>query len=329
MAVSTKSYEEIMRGYDQTRQNNHNLHLQRQEEIYEKIPAIKELDDQITSHSIAIGRKLLFDTDESALAALREENLNLSMAKIEHLVQNGYDPDYLSPIYTCPDCKDTGYIGDQRCHCLKQAIVRSLYSQSNIEEMLAQENFQSFSYDYYSDYPMYPNRPTPRQNMVSIVEKCMDFISTFQSNPGQNILFQGSVGVGKTFLTNCIAKELIDEACTVIYLTAFELVEAFEKHRFGRGREEDHSYSMDYILNCDLLIIDDLGTEMTNSFIASELFLCLNERLLRKKSVIISTNLSLGQLKDAYTERVVSRIAEHYLICNIYGEDIRMKKSFA
>ena len=156
----------------------------------------------------------------------------------------------------------------------------------------------------------------------------MDFIQTFSSNPGQNILFQGNVGVGKTFLTNCIAKELIDEAYTVIYLTSFQLVEILENHRFHR-KEEDSLYTMEYILTCDLLIIDDLGTELTNTFVASQLFLCMNERLLRKKSTIISTNLSLSKLTELYSERVVSRITENYLICKIYGDDIRIKKSFA
>ncbi|MCQ2491505.1 MAG: ATP-binding protein [Lachnospiraceae bacterium] len=328
MALPTWQYDELMRAYDQRRQQNQDLHRRRLSEVYAKIPAIKQLDEEISSHSIAIGRKMLFDSDESALKELRDKNLELSMAKVEYLVQNGYAPDYLDPIYTCRACKDTGYIGNKKCSCLKQAIVNQLYKQSNIYEKLIEENFQTFSYEYYSEEQLYPNRPSPRRNIVSIVERCMDFISTFKSNPGQNILFQGSVGVGKSFLTNCIAKELLDESCTVIYLTAFELVEVFENHRFHRSSDGESSYSMDYILNCDLLIIDDLGTEMTNSFVASELFLCLNERLLRKKSVIISTNLSLSQLKDNYTERVISRIAENYLICNIYGEDIRMKKSF-
>lgn len=328
MALPTWQYDELMRTYDQRRQQNQDLHRKRLSEVYEKIPAIKQIDEEITSHSIAIGRRMLFSNDETSLKELRDKNLELSMSKVEYLVENGYTPDYLDPIYTCRDCKDTGYIGDQKCHCLKQAIVKQLYRQSNIYEKLEEENFQTFCYEYYSNQQMYPNRPSPRQNMVSIVERCMDFISSFKSNPGQNILFQGSVGVGKSFLTNCIAKELLDESFTVIYLTAFQLVEIFENHQFHRKNEGESSYSMDYILNCDLLIIDDLGTEMTNSFVASQLFLCLNERLLRKKSVIISTNLSLSQLKDTYSERVISRIVENYLICNIYGEDIRMKKSF-
>ena len=329
MPLSTWQFEQIMRSYDQTRQRNHALHLKRQDEIYQTIPEIKNIDDTIAEQSIQAGKALLFHKDDQVLKDLKIENLELSMKKIELLVSNGYEPDYLNPIYDCSLCKDTGYVNGEKCRCLKQSIVRQAYQQSNIEKKLQEENFQTFSYEYYDNKPMYPNLPTPRQNIVSIVEKCMDFIQTFSSNPGQNILFQGSVGVGKTFLTNCIAKELIDEAYTVIYLTSFQLVEILENHRFHRKEETQNLYTMDYILNCDLLIIDDLGTELTNAFVASQLFLCINERLLRKKSTIISTNLSLSKLTEAYSERVVSRITENYLICKIYGDDIRIKKSFA
>jgi DNA replication protein DnaC len=329
MSLSTWQFEQIMRSYDQIRQANHALHLARQQEVYQAIPEIRDIDQQIASQSIQTGRKLLFEENQLALHTLREQNMELSMQKVELLVSNGYEPDYLNPIYRCPVCKDTGYVDGNKCTCLKQAIVHQLYDQSNIYEKLKEENFQTFSYEYYDDTPLYPNLPTPRQNMISIVEKCMDFIRTFASNPGQNILFQGNVGVGKTFLTNCIAKELIDEAYTVIYLTSFQLVEILENHRFHRNDHPEATYTVDYILNCDLLIIDDLGTELTNNFVISQLFLCMNERLLKKKSTIISTNLSLSQLAETYFERIISRITENYLICNIYGDDIRQKKSFA
>ncbi len=328
MALSTWQFEQILRSYDQTRQRNHALHLKRQEDIYEKIPEIKEIDQKIASQSIQTGRKILFQEDKQALRDLRIENMELSMQKVELLVSHGYDPDYLNPIYDCPLCKDTGYIDGEKCQCLKQAIVHQVYHQSNIQAKLQEENFQTFSYEYYDDVPFYPNLPTPRQNIVSVVEKCMEFIQTFSSNPGQNILFLGNVGVGKTFLTNCIAKELIDESYAVIYLTSFQLVEILENHRFHRNERPENEYTLDYILNCDLLIIDDLGTELTNNFVISQLFLCINERLLKKKSTIISTNLTLSELSDTYYERIVSRITENYLICNIYGDDIRQKKAF-
>lgn len=333
MSLSSKQFDDIFRSYDKKRQENHALHLKRQDEIYARIPEIERIDREIASNSIKTGKYLLLHPGEeqASLQKLKNENMDLSMRKVELLVSNGYGPDYLSPIYDCPHCKDTGYIGNQKCTCFKRAIIHQVYQQSNIMEKLKEENFQTFSYDYYPDvsiYPNHPNIPTPRQNIRAVVKKCHSFINTFSTKPGQNILFQGNVGVGKTFLTNCIAKELIDRAYTVIYLTSFQLVEALENHRFRRNDDVESSYTLEYILGCDLLIIDDLGTEMINSFVVSQLFLCMNERLIRKKSTIISTNLSLAKLKEVYSERVVSRITEHYLICKIYGDDIRLKKSF-
>lgn len=333
MSLSAKQFNDISRSYDKKRQENHALHLKRQEEIYAEIPEIESIDREIASNSIKTGKYLLFHPEEEQerLEKLKNKNMDLSMRKVELLVSNGYGPDYLSPIYNCPQCKDTGYIGNEKCSCFKRAIVHQAYHQSNIMEKLKEENFRTFSYDYYPDvsiYPNHPNLPTPRQNIRSIVKKCYVFIDTFSTRPGQNILFQGNVGVGKTFLTNCIAKELIDRAYTVIYLTSFQLVEVLENHRFRRNDAIEDNYTLEYILSCDLLIIDDLGTELINSFVVSQLFLCMNERLVRKKSTIISTNLSLSKLTEVYSERVVSRIAEHYLICKIYGDDIRLKKSF-
>lgn len=135
--------------------------------------------------------------------------------------------------------------------------------------------------------------------------------------------------MGKTFLTNCIAKELIDRCISVIYLSSNELFEIFSKYKFGRDSEEDVEESYRYILDCDMLIIDDLGTELNNSFVSSQLFYCINERIGRKKGTIISTNLSMGMLKDTYSDRVTSRIMSNYRVIPLYGADIRMKKRAA
>ena len=156
---------------------------------------------------------------------------------------------------------------------------------------------------------------------------CRNFIDNFEHVQKNNLLFLGNAGVGKTFLSHCIAYELINSGRTVLYLTAFQLFDLLKQHAFQKEGTEPET-TMEHILGCDLLIIDDLGTELNNSFTSSQLFLCMNERLLRKKATIISTNLSLRQLSQAYSERVLSRIMEHYQILNIYGEDIRLKKAF-
>ena len=151
MPLSTWQFEQIMRSYDQTRQRNHALHLKRQDEIYQTIPEIKNIDDTIAERSIQAGKALLFHKDDQVLKDLKIENLELSMKKVELLVSNGYEPDYLNPIYDCSLCKDTGYVNGEKCRCLKQSIVRQAYQQSNIEKKLQEENFQTFSYEYYDN----------------------------------------------------------------------------------------------------------------------------------------------------------------------------------
>lgn len=332
MPLSRSQYDTIMKEYDEKRRNNQYILEKRYEEICHTIPHFKELDEEIAKNSIAHGKALLTGADPSILENLKQLNLECSMKKIEALVEYGYPMDYLNPIYDCPLCKDSGYIESQKCPCLVQTIIRHLYAQSGITNRLANENFSTFSYDYYSN-KQEGDRPSPLENMKSIVKVCKDVIQNFP-NRQDNFLFQGNTGVGKTFLSNCIAKELLDRGFSVIYLTSFQFFDILEKHRFKKKQEDTENaphldIEFQYLLECDLLILDDLGTEMNNSFISSQLFLCLNERLLKKKSTIISTNLSLDQLTHSYSERVVSRFVEQYHICNIYGDDIRRIKAFS
>lgn len=332
MGLSRGQYDMVMKEYEERRRGNQIVLQKRYEEIYEKIPKIKELEERIAHTSVQKGKALLSGSDPSILQELKRENMELSMEKIELLVEAGYPKDYLEPIYVCKKCKDTGYMGQEKCSCLKQAIIRFLYSQSGITNRLNSENFDTFRLDYYSEEQKQPNRPSPRDNMRSILQSCIQFTQNFP-NTHENFLFQGNAGVGKTFLSNCIAKALLDKGYSVIYLTSFQLFDILEKHRFHKRQDdlEDAKHleiEFSYLLDCDLLILDDLGTEMNNSFISSQLFLCINERLLKKKSTIISTNLALSDLTAAYSERVVSRLAQHYHIYNIYGEDIRLLKAF-
>ncbi len=229
--------------------------------------------------------------------------------------------------YQCLDCKDTGYVGKDKCHCFKQSIVNVLYSQSNIKNAIKKENFSNFSFDFFSnDYVDESIGLTPRQNMEKVVQTSKAFISNFDKC-FQNLLIYGNTGVGKTFLTNCIAKELLDCSYTVVYLTAFQLFDILEKNKFRNDEEsEEIQNQFNYILDCDLLIIDDLGTELTNAFINTQLYLCINERYLREKSTIISTNLSLDNINIKYSERIFSRIISNYTLLKIVGEDIRLKK---
>ena len=215
-------------------------------------------------------------------------------------------------------------MGSEKCTCFKKASVDLLYTQSNIKDILEVENFDHFSFDYYSGTLVNPATGlTSLETAHQAVDKAWDFINRFHSSFG-NLFLYGDTGVGKTYLSHCISKELIDRAYCVMYFSAFELFDLFAKNTFSRNSESEERN--EYIFDCDLLIIDDLGTELTNSFVSSQLFLCINERLIRKKSTIISTNLSIENFLETYSERTFSRISSNYTMIKLIGKDIRIQK---
>ena len=342
MALKKEQINHILRKYDEKQLKNHRELQDRENEIFSTIPAIRELEQELASNAVKATKQSLLG-DNNALDELKTQNQGLKEAKIALLTANGYPADYLDLKYNCNDCKDTGYITNEiwpdeehillsknKCHCFKQAVVDLLYTQSGIQDAIARENFATFSYDYFSrSYIDESIGISSYENAINAVSKCQTFIKNFDQQH-ENLLIYGNTGVGKTFLTNCIAKELLSSAHIVIYLTAFQLFDILEKRKFGKADEDyDLEEKFQGILNCDLLIIDDLGTELTNSFINSQLYLVINERLLTKKSVIISTNLPLDDLSKHYSERIFSRIASNYIMVKMFGEDIRLKKAFA
>ena len=289
------------------------------------IPRLGEIDRELRS-TAAKAMRIAFESNNTAaeIETLKQKNLALQAEKQKLLLQNGYPADYLSPIYTCPDCKDTGYMDGEKCHCLKQAIIDTIYTQSNVKNILERENFSVFSYDYYSDTQKDPKTGlTSLETAKRAVAECERFIADFGTT-SQNLLFYGNTGVGKTFFTNCIAKELLEKSYSVIYFTAFQLFDILSKGVFEK--DADAIAAHQNIFDCDLLIIDDLGTELSNAFTVSQLFLCVNERILREKSTIISTNLNLVELRDLYSERTFSRISNNYNIIKLFGDDIRIQK---
>jgi len=323
MALNNSQYDEIKRGYDDRQLRNKDLLTARTKEVYEKAPELLKIEHTIAEHSVNTARRL-FDGDEQAICDLKKQLSALRTRKAEVLKSLGYPEDYLQPIYTCPDCKDTGYINGERCHCFTQQAIDMIYTQSNIKDILATENFSNFSFDYYSDIEVNPATGlTSLATAKSAYDICQNFIKNFDTTFG-NLYFYGDTGTGKTFLSNCVAKELLDKGHSVIYFTAFQLFDILSKGIFDKDNKAIDAHQN--IFDCDLLIIDDLGTELANSFTTSQLFLCLNERILRKKSTIISTNLNMGQVADIYSERVLSRISSCYTIIKMFGDDIRMKK---
>lgn len=302
-----------MRTYEATQLKNREIQNARKEEVYRRIPTYKELEDMVADVSIAQSNKM-FSGDKSAYEELRSIIHDISLKKENLLIKEGFPHDYLDPIYTCKDCKDTGYVNNQKCSCFKQAIIATLYSQSNIQNMLNEMNFSTLSYSYYKGEDLI--------KFKRAVSASKNFIETFHA-PYQNLLFYGTVGTGKSFLSGCIAKELLDQGYLVLYFSAQTLFDTLSKYTFTYQNSSDDLSALDDIFSCDLLIIDDLGTEMSGKFVSSQLFKCINERHLRKKSTIISTNLSLEEMLHLYSERIFSRITTQYNAYKLTGDDIR------
>lgn len=316
MPLSNAQYDAILRTYEEKQYRSQRILADRRAEISKKLPAYDALERQTASVSLAQGKKLL-SGDENAVNELHKKLSDLGAKKLSLLQEAGFPADYLLPVYDCPDCQDTGYIGTQKCHCFQQQIISLLYKQSNIQGQLATDNFDTLSFDYYAGEDLLRFR--------GAVDTCHSFIDHFHA-AYRNLFFYGTVGTGKSFLSSCIARELIERGCLVIYFSAAGLFEHLSHMTFEQKAKEDLYSFYEDIYNCDLVIIDDLGTELTNSFVSSQLFSLLNERHLRRKSTVISTNLSLEELRDRYSDRIFSRITSNYEVCKITGPDIRMYK---
>lgn len=325
MPLSNSQYNTLMRAYEQKQVKSRNRLNAHFEHAYAQIPELKTVDDSISKCSLEQAKKLL-NGDETALATLKEEIHTLSLKRASLLRSAGFPADYLEPSYECSDCQDTGYIGNQKCHCFQKAAIDLFYTQSNLKGLLESENFDNFSFDYYS--PNYIDKLSGQSSLMlahHAYEECKNFIHTFTSGPEKNnLLIFGNTGVGKTFLTHCIARDIMQASHSVLYLTATEFFDALLDKAFHQTDESVNLYEQ--IQECELLIIDDLGTERNTDFVISQLFVCLNDRILNQKSTIISTNLTLNEIKSNYTERTFSRISNHYKVLRLAGDDIRIQK---
>ena len=309
--ITNSQFKAITADYEKIQNKNRHILLQRKEEIYARIPAYQELEQQISSLCIMQGRKLL-SGDKQALDDMKKQLHVLSAQKQQLLKEHGYPADYLDPVYDCPDCQDTGYLPNHsKCHCMKQKIAHYLYEQSGLENLLETENFSHLSTDYYQGEDLARFKKT--------VQNARKFVSDFSSHY-RNLLFYGTVGTGKSFLSCCIAKELLDAGYCVLYFSACSLFDRISEYLAQLYQD---------LYACDLLIIDDLGTELSNGFVASELFTILNERHLRKRSTIISSNISLEELSEHYSERLFSRITSNYELFKFTGSDIRIQKKLS
>lgn len=305
---------------------------QRKQELYQKYPKLQAIDDKLTSLAISTTKSLINNNDKNLLEELNNNIYNLKLEKNKILKSLNITEDYFKPHYECNICKDTGYITNNdyttsMCSCLKQKIYNEQYNKVNISNLDTQnfENFSDLLYSDKADENKYHTNLSPRENINIIKDICLKFVENFEDKNQKNLLFTGNTGLGKTFLSSCIANEILKKGKNVLYQTAPVMLDSVVDYRFGKSKDN----ILQNILDVDLLIIDDLGTEFMNNVKFSELFNILNTRLLNQNKItktIISTNLSLKNLYSNYDERIVSRLIGNYDICYFFGDDIRIIK---
>lgn len=311
MAYSQEVYTKATEILDRRREKANMEAQARFDEISEKIPELEEIQRGLSKIGLNISKVFLYSSDKQAdIEKLMEESLKLQEKKKKLLVENGYDEDALAVRYTCDACKDTGFIGNRRCKCHKELLKE--IERENLSKIapIDECTFDSFNTAYY------PN--TARAEKIK--STCFKYASQF-TTASKNIIFYGGTGLGKTHLSLAIANGVINRGYSVVYGTAQNILNDLQNENFGRT--DNLRYYERAVLNCDLLIIDDLGTEYKNTYTVACLYNIINSRLLAKLPVIVSTNYSTEELEEKYDQRITSRIIGEYSPVTLTGNDIR------
>ncbi len=324
MAFDKNIAAAVAESFGAKKQAREELIEKRRAELYIKIPSLKALEDEIASVSFKTFLKVAdgFDAEKAAVAI--KEEVNRLTGKRDELIKGaGYDKDYLNPPYDCPLCRDEGFLDDSYCHCFRKELIKRTFAESNLAN-LSDNTFSKFSLSWYSEEAEEGNL-SPRKNMEKVFAECKTFAENFDKI-NDNLLLTGPSGLGKTFLSSCIASKLINEGVNVIYQSSSVVFSLLDRVKFSKNVSEADLYTAERLLDSDLLILDDLGTEFITEFSVSELFRILNTRILTGRKTVINTNLSLSDLKKIYSERILSRIIGNFVILKFYGKDIRFLK---
>ncbi len=292
----------------------------RTSEIHGVLPEVMGIDRALASTGVSLmGASLLPQKErDKRFEQIQEENQSLNHKRAEILVAAGYPADYDAVKYDCPKCGDSGYVGIEMCGCMRKALIMAGFESSGISHLLEKQTFKNFSLDYYkNDAKVY-------ENMSRMFDVTLAYAENFDPKTAQNLAFFGGTGLGKTHISSAIARTVIEKGHDVLYVSAIELVSAFESEQFGKGVAKGEL--TDKFFDCDLLIVDDLGTEMGGQFTQSTLYNVLNIRINKKMPTIISTNCNQQELLKKYGERVVSRIFGEFRLLLFMGIDVRMQK---
>ena len=323
MAYNIDNYKRIKQEFSEKHFRAIELAETREAELHAKFPDLVTIDNAlaetgfkiIDATSIYTGARLSVEIDR-----LKNENIAIQNDRAEFLKSNGYPADYTSPKYDCHVCQDTGYVGLKMCQCMKNALIVAGYESSGIGKLIESQSFDSFD-------PKYQSEDTrAHDTLKSILAICKEYSEQFPEFRYKCLLFIGATGLGKTHLSTAIAKKLIEREKDVVYDTAQNIFSDFEYERFNRSYNTVEESRTSKYFNCDLLIIDDLGTELTNQFTLSCLYNIINTRINNGKGIIINTNLSKDELRKRYADRITSRLFGEFLPLLFLGRDVREKK---
>ena len=320
MSYNNSVYKKIYDEYSQKYLIARDRADARARELRSKIPELAKVDRELSRVGLEIFAASLTGVDTKArIEEIKEHNLALQALRAEILLSNGYPADYTDVKYDCEQCKDTGFIDNKMCSCMKEALTLAGIENSGFASLIKEQSFENFSLDYYSR----------NVQQAEIMKKNRDFLikyaDNFDSRTSQSILMVGGTGLGKTHLSSALARRVIEKGNDVFYTGAIDLFSQFEIQRFKSYSNEPNELIERYF-ESDLLIIDDLGTEMINQFSVSTLYNLINDRLSRKKPTVRSTNLSKDDIQKKYTDRITSRMLGEYQVLFFVGTDVRAQK---
>lgn len=320
MALDGKLLARARENLENIHADNVAEHYLRQEKIYSRIPEIERIDTRLrTQMAELVGLTLRGGAElNAAIKALEDESLALQKKKAELLVERGYEMDYLDDIFSCKTCRDTGYFGGKMCSCLKALYNAEVTRELGTLLKNSDECFEKFDLSLYGD---------ARESMEIVYNTCREYANSF-SERSMNLMFQGGTGLGKTFLSACIARVVAGNGHSVCYDTASSALEAFETKKFSRDAQtaENAAVKVERMLDCELMILDDLGTEMPTPMSVSALYTLINTRLVNGRKTVISTNLTDAELSKRYNPQICSRLEGEFTKLPFFGSDIRLTK---
>ena len=327
MSLDGKLLARAKTALTEKRRLNDEIYERRLERAYAYIPRIRILDAGIKSTMSDLVNATMAADGDARIDDIRRRNLELQEERRGELLKAGLGENYLDDGYMCPDCRDTGYCGIEICDCLMQLYMEEQKKSLSSLFKLGDETFDNFNLLYYDDTLAPDTGISPRRSMEIIYETCVEYARKF-SVRSMNLFFSGAPGLGKTFLSACIARVVAESGHSVVYDMASSIFSQFEYARFSRSEDlEDARGEIKRYLECDLLIFDDLGTEMTTAFTISALYDIINTRLVTGKKTIVNSNLTLYELSRRYSEQIASRIEGEYQVLTFRGDDIRQKKN--